>query len=57
MTLMLRLDVADCGEGEESATLIVAVAVPMELGVGVPVMAPLEPLIDKPPGKPLALKL
>jgi hypothetical protein len=57
-TWMLRVDVADCGEGElESATLMVAVAVPTEFCDGVPAMAPVEPSMDNPPGKPLARKV
>jgi hypothetical protein len=53
---MLRLDVADCGEGAvESVTLIAADAVPMELCAGIPVIAPVEPLIASPLGRLLAL--
>jgi hypothetical protein len=56
LIVMLRLDVADCGEGAvESVTLIAADAVPMELCAGIPVIAPVEPLIASPLGKLLAL--
>ena len=54
--LMLRLAVADCDEGwVESVTLIVADDVPTEFCAGVPVIAPVPLLIDKPPGRLLAL--
>jgi hypothetical protein len=53
---MLKLDVADCDEGVvESVTLIAADAVPMELCAGVPVIAPVVPLIVSPLGRLLAL--
>jgi hypothetical protein len=56
LIVMLRLDVADCDEGvAESVTLIAADAVPMELCAGVPVIAPVEPLIVSPLGRLLAL--
>jgi hypothetical protein len=54
--VMLRLEVVDCEEGwVESVTLMVADAVPAELGV--PVMVPVALLIDKPPGRLVALKV
>jgi hypothetical protein len=50
---MLRLAVADCEEGWlESVTLMVAEAVPP--CVGVPVIMPVELLMERPPGRPLA---
>jgi hypothetical protein len=53
---MLRLEVADCGDGVvESATLMVTEAVPTELWLGVPVMAPVALLMDKPLGRLVAL--
>jgi hypothetical protein len=56
LIVMLKLDVADCDEGVvESITLIAAAAVPMELCAGVPVIAPVEPLIASPLGRLLAL--
>jgi hypothetical protein len=56
MILMLRFAVAVCDAGRvESVTVIVAEDVPTELCAGVPVIAPVEPLIDNPPGRPLAL--
>ena len=56
MILMLRFAVAVCDAGMvESVTVIVAEAVPTELCAGVPVIAPVELLIDNPPGRPLAL--
>ena len=54
--LMLRLEAADCGEGVvESVTLMVTEAVPMELCAGVPVIAPVALLMDKPLGRLAAL--
>lgn len=54
--MMLRFAVAVCDAGMvESVTVIVAEAVPTELCAGVPVIAPVELLIDNPPGRPLAL--
>ena len=51
-----RFEVADCGEFlVESFTLIATVSSPAS--VGVPVIAPVELLIDNPPGRPLALYL
>ena len=56
LILMLRLEVADWGDGwVESVTLMVTEVVPMELSAGVPVMAPVEPLMDKPAGRLAAL--
>jgi hypothetical protein len=56
LILMLRLDAADCGEGVvESVTFIVTEAVPMELCTGVPVIAPVALLMDKPLGRLAAL--
>jgi hypothetical protein len=56
LILMLRLAVADWGDGwVESVTLMVTEVVPMELSAGVPVMAPVEPLMDKPAGRLAAL--
>jgi hypothetical protein len=53
---MLRLAVADWGDGwVESVTLMVTEVVPMELSAGVPMMAPVEPLMDKPAGRLAAL--
>jgi hypothetical protein len=54
--VMLRLEEVDCEEGcVESVTLMVADAVPAEPGV--PVMVPVALLIDKPPGRLVALKV
>jgi hypothetical protein len=56
LIVMLRFDVADCGEGVvESVTLIAADALPMELCAGVPVIAPVEALIASPLGRLFAL--
>jgi hypothetical protein len=56
LILMLRLAVTDCEEGwVESVTLIVADVVPTELCAGVPVIKPVELLIDRPLGRLLAL--
>jgi hypothetical protein len=56
LILMLRSAVADCEEGWlESVTLMVADAVPAELCEVVPVIKPVELLIDRPFGRPLAL--
>jgi hypothetical protein len=53
-----RFDVAVWAVGEvESVTLIVTVVVPTEPCAGVPVIAPVELLIDNPLGRPLALSL
>ena len=51
-----QMAVAVCAVGRvESVTVMVAEAVPTELCGGVPVIAPVEPLIASPPGRPLAL--
>ena len=56
LILMLRVEVADCGEGLlESVTLIVADAVPTEPCVGVPVIMPVVLLMVSPLGKLPAL--
>jgi hypothetical protein len=56
MTVMLRLTAAVCGIGDvESVTVTATVTVPAELGAGVPVMAPVELLIESPLGRLLAL--
>jgi hypothetical protein len=56
LILMLRLEEVDCDEGwVESVTLMVADAAPAELGV--PVMAPVALLMDRPPGRLVALKV
>ena len=56
LMVMLRLAVADCEEGWlESVTLMVAEAVPAALCAGVPVITPVALLIERPPGRPLAL--
>jgi len=55
-TVICRSDVADSAVGVvESLTVIAAIDVPA--AVGVPVIAPVELLIDNPLGSPLALKL
>ena len=56
LMLMLRLVLADWEDGwVESVTLIVAEAVPTELCAGVPVIIPVEALIDSPLGRFVAL--
>jgi hypothetical protein len=56
--VICRLDVAVCAvDVVESVTVIAAEAVPTELCAGVPEIAPVELLIDKPLGRPLALNL
>jgi hypothetical protein len=56
LMLMLRLEFADWEDGwDESVTLIVAEAVPTELCAGVPVIIPVDALIDSPPGRFVAL--
>jgi hypothetical protein len=56
LILMLKVEVADCEEGwVESVTLMVADEVPAVPGV--PVMVPVAVLIDKPPGRLVALKM
>ena len=50
--LRLRWETADCAEGwVESVTLMVTDAVPTELCAGVPVIAPVALLMDKPLGR------
>jgi hypothetical protein len=52
LILRLRLEAADCAEGwVESVTLMVTDAVPTELCAGVPVIAPVALLMDKPLGR------
>jgi hypothetical protein len=54
-TAIPKLAVADSRSYlEESVTVIATDAVPTELCAGVPEIAPVELLIDKPLGKPLA---
>jgi hypothetical protein len=56
LTLRFKLEAADCGEGcVESVTLMVTDAVPTELCAGVPVIAPVALLMDKPLGRLAAL--
>ena len=56
LILRLKLEAADCGEGcVESVTLMVTDAVPTELCAGVPVIAPVALLMDKPLGRLAAL--
>ncbi len=56
LILMLKVDDADWEAGcEESVTLIVADVVPAAAGAGIPLMSPLEALIDSPPGRFAAL--
>jgi len=56
LILMLRVEVADCGEGRlESVTVIVADAVPTDLCAGVPVIMPVVLLMVSPFGKLPAL--
>ena len=56
--VICRFAVAVWTVGEvESVTLIATVVVPTELCAGVPVIAPVELLIDNPLGRPLALYL
>jgi hypothetical protein len=58
LILMLRVEVADCGEGLlESVTLIVAAAVPTELSAGVPAIMPVVLLMVSPLGRLPALKV
>jgi hypothetical protein len=57
-TVRLRVAVADCAVGwVESVTVIATDAIPTELCAGVPVIAPVELLIDKPLGRPVALNV
>ena len=56
LILMLRVEVADSDEGwVESVTLMVADDVPIEVCAGLPVIVPVALLIDKPPGRLVAL--
>ena len=56
LMVMLKLALAVCGVGfAASFTVIVACAVPAADCAGVPVMAPVELLIDNPLGRPVAL--
>lgn len=56
LMLMLRLELADCEDGwVESVTLTVVAAVPTEFCAGIPVIIPVEALMDKPPGRLVAL--
>lgn len=58
LILILSVEDADCGEGcEESVTLIVADVVPAAPEPGIPLIVPFEPLMDKPPGRFVAVKL
>jgi len=51
----LRLAVADCAVGcVESVTVIAIADVPAALCAGVPVIAPVEGLMESPLGRPLA---
>ena len=49
--------VAVCGLAPESVTVNFTDAVPAEPAAGVPVIAPVEPLIARPAGNPVALNL
>jgi hypothetical protein len=56
LILMLRLELADWEDGwVESVTLTVADAVPTEFCAGIPVIIPVEALMDRPPGRFVAL--
>jgi galactitol-specific phosphotransferase system IIC component len=56
LMLILKLELADWADGlVESVTLTVAVAVPTELCAGMPVIIPVEALMDRPPGRLVAL--
>ena len=56
LILRLKLEAADCGDGcVESVTFMVTDAVPAELCAGVPVIAPVALLMDKPLGRLAAL--
>jgi hypothetical protein len=56
LILRLRFEAADCGDGcVESVTFMVTDAVPTELCAGVPVIAPVALLMDKPLGRLAAL--
>jgi hypothetical protein len=55
-TVRFRLALADCGVGwVESITVIATAADPTEVAAGVPVIAPVELLIERPLGRPVAL--
>ena len=57
-TVRLRVTCADCAVGKPaSVTVIVTCAVPAVFAPGVPVMAPVELLIESPLGRPVADKL
>jgi len=57
-TVRLRVAVADCAVGcVESVTVSATETVPTEVAAGVPVTAPVEPLIDRPLGRPVALNV
>jgi hypothetical protein len=54
--LMLKLELADWEDGwVESVTLTVAEAVPTEFCAGIPVIIPVEVLMDRPLGRLVAL--
>ena len=55
--LMVRLNVADIVSGGAELSLTVTVTLEVPLAVGVPVMAPVLALIDKPAGNPVALQV
>ena len=56
LMLMLRRELADWEDGwVESVTLTVAEAVPTEFCAGIPVIIPVEALIERPPGRFVAL--
>jgi hypothetical protein len=55
-TTMLSVAVADCAVGAaESFTVTAIESVPTELAAGVPLIAPVVLLIDRPLGSPMAL--
>ena len=56
LMLMLRLELADWEDGwVESVTLTVAEAVPTEFCAGIPLIIPVEALMDRPLGRLVAL--
>ena len=56
LMVMLMLELADCDDGwVESVTLTVAEEVPIALCAGVPVMVPVEGLMERPVGRLAAL--
>jgi hypothetical protein len=56
LMLILRLELADCEDGwVESVTLTVAETVPTEFCAGIPVIIPVEALMDRPLGRFVAL--